>query len=327
MLRPAEEGFAVVRDDDGAWRVDGHGAPSAVVAMADLTNEEAIEYVQDRFRRMGVERALRARRRARGRHRARRPRRARVPSRASADGAAGRSSRSGRRRSRPTPGELDDGALGEAVRRGRRRARRTVTTSCSCARVRSRPGCPRSGSPNAPPTSARSRPSPRSVSRGSWRGSAPSSPSTACVAGQVLLTPHDFGVRTQYLHAREHPAPAARPRRGARSSTRTTPSPTTRSATATTTASPRSSRTSCGADLLVLLTDTPGLFTADPRLDAEASLIEEIVEVDAALEAVAGGAGTDAGERRHGEQARGGEDRRVVGRARGDRRAPTCPTS
>ena len=23
------------------------------------------------------------------------------------------------------------------------------------------------------------------------------------VAGQVLLTPHDFGVRTQYLHARE----------------------------------------------------------------------------------------------------------------------------
>ena len=40
-----------------------------------------------------------------------------------------------------------------------------------------------------------------------------------------------------------------------------------------------------GADVLVLLTDTAGLFTADPRLDAEASLIEEIVEVDAALEA------------------------------------------
>ena len=31
-----------------------------------------------------------------------------------------------------------------------------------------------------------------------------------------------------------------------------------------------------GADLLVLLTDTPGLFTADPRLDAGASLIEEV---------------------------------------------------
>ena len=36
-----------------------------------------------------------------------------------------------------------------------------------------------------------------------------------------------------------------------------------------------------GADVLVLLTDTAGLFTADPRLDASASLIEEIAEVDA----------------------------------------------
>jgi glutamate 5-kinase len=50
-----------------------------------------------------------------------------------------------------------------------------------------------------------------------------------------------------------------------------------------------------GAELLVLLTDTPGLFTADPRLDTDASLIEEIVEVDHALVAAAGGAGTDRG--------------------------------
>ena len=50
-----------------------------------------------------------------------------------------------------------------------------------------------------------------------------------------------------------------------------------------------------GADLLVLLTDTAGIFTADPRLDAGASLIEEIAEVDAALEAVAGGTGTARG--------------------------------
>jgi glutamate 5-kinase len=49
------------------------------------------------------------------------------------------------------------------------------------------------------------------------------------------------------------------------------------------------------ADLLVLLTDHAGLFTADPRLDASASLIEEIVEVDAELESVAGSAGTDRG--------------------------------
>ncbi|MFN8041526.1 MAG: glutamate 5-kinase [Acidimicrobiales bacterium] len=49
------------------------------------------------------------------------------------------------------------------------------------------------------------------------------------------------------------------------------------------------------ADLLVLLTDTPGLLTADPRRDDSASLIEEILEVDHALERVAGGAGTDRG--------------------------------
>ena len=47
-------------------------------------------------------------------------------------------------------------------------------------------------------------------------------------------------------------------------STRTTPSPTTRSATATTTGSPRSVSHLVGADVLVLLTDTEGLFTADP---------------------------------------------------------------
>jgi glutamate 5-kinase len=37
------------------------------------------------------------------------------------------------------------------------------------------------------------------------------------------------------------------------------------------------------------------VFTADPRLDSGASLIEEIVEVDEALEQVAGGAGTERG--------------------------------
>lgn len=50
-----------------------------------------------------------------------------------------------------------------------------------------------------------------------------------------------------------------------------------------------------GADLLVILTDTPGLLTADPRIDREASLIEEVVEVDHDLEAIAGSAGTDRG--------------------------------
>jgi glutamate 5-kinase len=49
------------------------------------------------------------------------------------------------------------------------------------------------------------------------------------------------------------------------------------------------------ADVLVMLTDTPGLLTADPRLDEEASLIEEIVEVDHELERVAGSSGTTRG--------------------------------
>ncbi|MGI9578280.1 MAG: glutamate 5-kinase [Microthrixaceae bacterium] len=50
-----------------------------------------------------------------------------------------------------------------------------------------------------------------------------------------------------------------------------------------------------GAELLVLLTDTPGLMDADPRLSAEASLVEEIVEIDRELERVGAGAGTDRG--------------------------------
>ncbi|MGF1598099.1 MAG: glutamate 5-kinase [Acidimicrobiales bacterium] len=48
------------------------------------------------------------------------------------------------------------------------------------------------------------------------------------------------------------------------------------------------------AERLVLLTDTPGLFTADPRIDESASLIEEIVEFDQRFEAMAGGPGSSA---------------------------------
>lgn len=52
------------------------------------------------------------------------------------------------------------------------------------------------------------------------------------------------------------------------------------------------------ADKLLLLTDMEGLFTADPRRDEKASLIAEIVEVNAELEAAAGAAGS--------QQSRGG---------------------
>jgi glutamate 5-kinase len=46
------------------------------------------------------------------------------------------------------------------------------------------------------------------------------------------------------------------------------------------------------AEVLALLTDTPGVLTADPRRDNSASLITEIAEVDSAIEAMAGGPGT-----------------------------------
>ena len=43
------------------------------------------------------------------------------------------------------------------------------------------------------------------------------------------------------------------------------------------------------ADLLILLTDQPGLFTADPRLDPEAQLIPEVKKIDQSLRELAGG--------------------------------------
>ncbi|MEZ5237547.1 MAG: hypothetical protein R2716_00785 [Microthrixaceae bacterium] len=41
-----------------------------------------------------------------------------------------------------------------------------------------------------------------------------------------------------------------------------------------------------GAELLVLLTDTPGLMDADPRLRSDAALVEEIAEIDRELSAL-----------------------------------------
>ena len=43
-----------------------------------------------------------------------------------------------------------------------------------------------------------------------------------------------------------------------------------------------------GADLLLLLTDQPGLFTADPRVDANAELIPEVRTIDETLRRLAG---------------------------------------
>ncbi len=49
------------------------------------------------------------------------------------------------------------------------------------------------------------------------------------------------------------------------------------------------------ADLLILLTDQPGLFTADPRTDPDARLITEVTQIDDRILSVAGDSGTGLG--------------------------------
>ena len=50
---------------------------------------------------------------------------------------------------------------------------------------------------------------------------------------------------------------------------------------------------SVGAELLVLLSDIEGLYTADPRKDPQAKLIPTVEKVTAEIEALAGGKGSD----------------------------------
>lgn len=114
------------------------------------------------------------------------------------------------------------------------------------------------------------------------------------LAGQVLLAPLDFGHRRQYLRARqtlqhlfalgvvpvvnENDAVADEEIRYG-----------------------DNDRLSAlvahlvAAELLVLLTDTPGLLTADPRLGREGALIDEVVEIDQHLLGLAGGSGSGVG--------------------------------
>lgn len=49
------------------------------------------------------------------------------------------------------------------------------------------------------------------------------------------------------------------------------------------------------ADLLIILTDQPGLFTADPRFQADAQLIREVPLIDDTIRAMAGGSSGDIG--------------------------------
>ncbi len=114
------------------------------------------------------------------------------------------------------------------------------------------------------------------------------------LAGQVLLAPLDFVHRTQYLHARgtlEHLVDMG-------------VVPVVNENDAVADEEIRfgdNDRLAAlvahlvGAELLLLLTDAPGLFTADPRLVSEASLIEEVLEIDHHVEQLAGGPGSDVG--------------------------------
>ncbi len=111
------------------------------------------------------------------------------------------------------------------------------------------------------------------------------------VGGQVLIAPLDFMIRQQYLHARgtltrllELGAVPVVNENDAIADDEIRFGDNDRLAALV--------AHLVEADLLVLLTDTPGVLTADPRIDASASLIEEIQEIDHELERLAGGAGT-----------------------------------
>ena len=114
------------------------------------------------------------------------------------------------------------------------------------------------------------------------------------VAGQVLLAPLDFVHRKQYLHARQTlqvlldlgVVPVIN-ENDAIADDEIRFGDNDRLAALVSHL--------LAADLLVLLTDQPGLLTGDPRLDHEASLIEEILAVDHTLETLAGGAGSARG--------------------------------
>ena len=114
------------------------------------------------------------------------------------------------------------------------------------------------------------------------------------LAGQVLLAPLDFVHRKQYLHARQTidrllqlgVVPVVNENDAvADDEIRFGDNDRLAALVANL----------VGAAVLVVLTDAPGLLTADPRLVQDASLVEEVLAVDHELEKVAGGAGTPRG--------------------------------
>jgi glutamate 5-kinase len=111
------------------------------------------------------------------------------------------------------------------------------------------------------------------------------------VAAQVLLVPHDFVNRRQYLHARETLTrllelgcvPVVNENDAVASDEIRFGDNDRLAALVAHLVS---------ADVLVLLTDLDGLFTADPRRDADAELIPAVAADDPMLGVVAGGTGS-----------------------------------
>ncbi|MEY2969498.1 MAG: glutamate 5-kinase [Actinomycetota bacterium] len=111
------------------------------------------------------------------------------------------------------------------------------------------------------------------------------------VTGQVLLVPHDFGDRQQYLHARQTLTrlleigvlPVINENDAiANDEIRFGDNDRIAALVAH----------SVAADVLVLLTDQEGLYTSDPRSNADANLIDVVSTDDDLLSVDAGSAGT-----------------------------------
>ena len=111
--------------------------------------------------------------------------------------------------------------------------------------------------------------------------------------GQVLLAPHDFRDRNQYLHAeatfthllRLNVVPVVNENDAvADDAIRYGDNDRIAALVANL----------LRADLLVLLTDTPGVLTADPRIEPDATLIEEIAAINESIQEVAGDPGSRA---------------------------------
>ncbi len=114
------------------------------------------------------------------------------------------------------------------------------------------------------------------------------------VVGQVLLTRHDTGHREAYLHARDTferllslgAVPIVNENDTvAVDEIRFGDNDTLAALVAT----------MIGAHLVILLSDIEGLYDADPRISAEARLLEHVAELTDDLVAAAGGAGTESG--------------------------------